>query len=106
MTVAINGSTKVIKIFDTSKPECQKDSPAPKFYSVKDPLRTLADSGHTILLSSHDTAQAIAAADTLLAISDGTLHGGQKADIIASGVLDATFRASGLRFDPVRGDFT
>lgn len=69
-------------------------------------LRTLADSGHTILLSSHDTAQAIAASDTLLAISDSTLHWGQKADIIASGVLDATFRTSGLRFDPVRGDFT
>lgn len=69
-------------------------------------LRTLADSGHTILLSSHDTAQAIAAADTLLTISDSTLHCGPKADIIASGVLDATFRASGLRFDPVRGDFT
>lgn len=38
IVVAINGSTKVIKIFDTSKPECQKDSPAPKFYSVKDPI--------------------------------------------------------------------
>lgn len=37
---------------------------------------------------------------------DGTLHWGQKADIIASGILDSTFRSSGLRFDPVRGDFT
>ena len=42
MTVAINGSTKVIKIFDTSKHECQKDSPAPKFYSVKDPVYVAA----------------------------------------------------------------
>ena len=69
-------------------------------------LRRLADEGHAILLSTHDTAPAIAVADTLAVINGDELHMGPKDKIIASGALDRAFPEAGIRFDPIRGDFT
>ncbi|MBD5232546.1 MAG: ABC transporter ATP-binding protein [Bacteroidales bacterium] len=68
-------------------------------------LRSLADGGRTIIISTHDIAPAIAAADTIL-MADPAEHRllcGPKEGMIASGVLDRAF--VNLRFDPVKGDF-
>ncbi len=68
-------------------------------------LRDLADGGRTIIISTHDIAPALAAADTIIMAdpAEHRVHCGSKESMIASGVLDRAFR--NLRFDPVRGDF-
>lgn len=70
-------------------------------------LRTLADRGHTILLSTHDIAPAVAQADTLLVVeaSAGRLHAGPKSEIIATDILDRAFAGSGLHFNIQKGDY-
>ena len=70
-------------------------------------LRALADQGHTILLSTHDIAPAIAQADTLLVVetSAGCLHAGPKSEIIATDILDRAFAGSGLHFTIQKGDY-
>ncbi len=59
--------------------------------------------GKTSLLSTHDIAPAIAAADNLWTIADGTLHSGTCHEIITSGILNHVF--PNAVFDPKRGDF-
>ncbi len=68
-------------------------------------LRQLADSGHAVLISTHDIAPAIAAADNLMVVDPAsrTLCCGSKADVIAKGALDRAFPS--LSFDASRGDF-
>lgn len=70
-------------------------------------LRHLADSGRTILLSSHDISPSVAVADILLAINPLThsVSCGDKADIIASGVLNDCFPDASIHFDAAAGDF-
>ena len=70
-------------------------------------LRRLADQGHTVILSTHDIAPAIAMADYLLVIDpqQRTLTAGKKAEITASGILDRAFPEAGLKFDCLSGDF-
>lgn len=70
-------------------------------------LRKLADGGKTIVLSTHDIAPAIAAADILLVVDaeKGKVHSGPKHSIIRDGTLNSAFAASGLRFDTSVGDF-
>ncbi|MDE6575059.1 MAG: ABC transporter ATP-binding protein [Muribaculaceae bacterium] len=70
-------------------------------------LRRLADAGKTILLSTHDSAAALAVADTVLVLipEERSVICGSKQEIIASGVLDRVFARAGLRFDESAGDF-
>lgn len=77
-------------------------------YEIMALLRRLASDGHSIILSTHDIAPAIAVADKLLVIdkSVGSLFAGSKSEIIASGAIDRAFTGSNLKFDPVKGDFT
>lgn len=69
-------------------------------------LKELSQSGTTILLSTHDIAPAIAAADTLLIVdrSTATITVGSTEDIISSGAINRAF-ASDLHFDTSKGDF-
>lgn len=71
-------------------------------------LRRLADAGHSIILSTHDIAPAVAVADRLLIVDkeQKKLLSGLRSDIIGSGAIDKAFAASGLHFDPVKGDYT
>lgn len=77
-------------------------------YDIMALLRRLASDGHSIILSTHDIAPAIAVADKLLVIdkSAGQLFAGSKAEIITSGAIDRAFNGSNLRFDDIKGDFT
>ncbi len=68
-------------------------------------LRQLANNGHAVLLSTHDIAPAIAAADTLLVVNGEALIADSKAKIIASGALDRAFPEATLYFDAAKGDF-
>lgn len=70
-------------------------------------LRSLADMGRTVVLSTHDIAPAVAVADVLMVVDPQarTLYTGLKPDIIADSLIDRAFADRGLRFDPVRGDF-
>lgn len=59
-----------------------------------------------ILLSTHDTGEALAVADDAwLLPGDGSLRAGDVAALIADGSLDRLFAARGVRFDPAAGDF-
>lgn len=70
-------------------------------------LRNLTDMGRTVILSTHDIAPAVAAADVLMIVDpkERTVYTGNKAEVIASGTIDRAFAVRGLRFDPTRGDF-
>jgi len=70
-------------------------------------LRSLADSGHAILLSTHDIAPAVAQADSLLVVDPAqkSISAGTRTDIIDKGILDRAFADSGLHFDPLKGDY-
>ncbi len=59
--------------------------------------------GKTILLSTHDIAPAIAAADNLWTITKNTLHAGTCRDIVSSGILDHVF--PNAAFNNEKGDF-
>ncbi len=67
---------------------------------LSDMTRTL---GKTILLSTHDTAPSIAAADNLWTIANGTLFSGTRTEITSSGILDTVF--PNAIFDKEKGDF-
>ena len=71
-------------------------------------LRKLTDKGHTIVLSTHDIAPAVALADYLLVIDPQkqTLVVGKNAEITTSGILNRAFPESGLYFDCSKGDFS
>ena len=59
--------------------------------------------GKTILLSTHDIAPAIAAADYVWAVSGTTVHAASRQQMIASGVLDTVYPKA--VFDPLTNDF-
>lgn len=71
-------------------------------------LRTIARStGKAILLSTHDLNLAIRSADRLWIIDrSGTLVTGIPEDLVLSGIFDSAFGIRGVRFDPMRGEFT
>lgn len=74
-------------------------------------LRRLVDEsqeGMSVLLSTHDIAPALAVADDVWVLdpSSRTMISGPKAGMTASGALDRAFAGRGIRFDPVRGDYT
>lgn len=77
-------------------------------YEIMALMRRLASDGHSIILSTHDIAPAIAVADKLLVLdkSVGRLFAGDKSEIIASGAIDRAFTGNNLKFDPFKGDFT
>lgn len=70
-------------------------------------LRDLADNGRAILLSTHDIAPAIAAADNLWVVDPmaQTVISGAKNELIAQGALDRAFPDKPVRFDIEKGDF-
>lgn len=59
--------------------------------------------GRTILLSTHDIAPALGAADHVWAVADGTVRAGSVTELAQRGVLDRVFDA--VRFNPCRGDY-
>ena len=61
------------------------------------------EEGKTILLSTHDTAAALAVADHVWAISDGHLYGGTVDELRQTGVLDRVY--PGMVYDAAAGDF-
>lgn len=70
-------------------------------------LRKLADAGRTVILSTHDIAQALGMTDVLMVI-DKTSQGmscGPKDTLVVDGVLDKAFAGSGLVFNALKGDF-
>ena len=70
-------------------------------------LRSLADAGRAVILSTHDIAPAMAQADMVLAVDAAarTAVLGARDGMIAGGVLDRTFAGAGLHFDPAVMDF-
>lgn len=70
-------------------------------------LRSLADSGRTILLSTHDIAPSVRYADSILAIdaAENTASLDTKDNMIESGKLNRVFAESGLHFDAAACDF-
>ena len=62
-------------------------------------LRSLADNGKAIILSTHDVSTAISAADNLWIVdkSTGTLQAADKKTAIASGMTELAFPS--LKFD-------
>lgn len=70
-------------------------------------LARLAQSGKTILLSTHDIAPAMETATHLMAIdpAQSTIFCGEKSALIASGDIDRPFRNSGMKFDQKVNDF-
>ncbi|MDE6135036.1 MAG: ABC transporter ATP-binding protein [Muribaculaceae bacterium] len=75
--------------------------------SVMKVLQRMANDGRTVLLSTHDIAPAIEAADNLWVIdpAEGCMHCGGKEYIVNSGIIDRAFPGGGLRFDPALCDF-
>lgn len=74
-------------------------------------LRRIVDNSGgriSILLSTHDIAPALAVADDIWALDPAAkdIKAGGQSEIIASGALDKAFPERGIRFDPVRKDFT
>lgn len=69
-------------------------------YEINRLLRSLADNGHTIILSTHDIASSVEAADTIWVVDHSLGHvvAADKASAISSGMLDRAFPS--LRFDP------
>lgn len=66
-------------------------------------LRAIADSGTTVILSTHDIAPALAVSDDIWAIVNRHLIAGTRDNIIADGILDQVYR--GAAFDPASLDF-
>lgn len=62
-----------------------------------------ADTGKSILLSTHDTAAALPMASQVWAIAGGKLSAGTAGELAANGVLDTVF--PGMRFDASACDF-
>lgn len=69
-------------------------------------LKGLSQAGTTILMTTHDIAPAVAAADTLLIVdrSAATILSGPTQEIITTGNINRAF-APNLRFNPSKGDF-
>lgn len=66
-------------------------------------LRDIADRGTAMVLSTHDIAPALAAADTIWAVAEGRLHCAPKDEMVSSAILDHVY--PGVHFDPERLDF-
>jgi len=79
----------------------------PRRVEVMELLRGLArESGHTILISTHDLDLAIRNADrVLLMAQDGVLHDGAPEDLVMNGAFADAFRGEGIAFDPMQGAF-
>lgn len=72
-------------------------------YEIMHLLAEVARSGVAVVLSTHDIAPALAVADRLWVIADGTLHAGTIAEVAASGILDRVYR--GVAFNTDYNDF-
>jgi len=73
-------------------------------FEITDLLSRLSrDEGKTILLSTHDTAAALIAADYVWAISAGHIKAGTVDELMSAGVLDRIY--PGMFYDPVAKDF-
>ena len=69
-------------------------------------LRDLAhQEGKGILLSTHDLQTALDLCDRVLLINGQAVWSGTTAEVRTSGILERTFAAEGLQFDPVSGSF-
>jgi iron complex transport system ATP-binding protein len=69
-------------------------------------LRDLArNGGKGILLSTHDLQTALDLCDRVLLINGTSVWSGTTAEVRTSGILERTFAAEGLQFDPVSGSF-
>lgn len=72
-------------------------------------LRLLRDLAHTkdkaILLSTHDLQTALDLCDRVWLIDGKTVWSGTTDETRSSGILERTFAAEGLRFDPASGAF-
>lgn len=66
-------------------------------------LRAIADSGTTVILSTHDIAPALAVSDDIWAIVNRHLIAGTRDNIIADGTLNSVYH--GATFDPTTLDF-
>ncbi|MGM9873275.1 MAG: ABC transporter ATP-binding protein [Muribaculaceae bacterium] len=66
-------------------------------------LRDIADSGTTVILSTHDIAPALAVSDDIWAIVNRHLIAGTRDNIIADGTLNSVYH--GATFDPTTLDF-
>lgn len=69
--------------------------------------RLVSDEGKTVLLSSHDLAPSLAAADRLWVVDSerGSVAEGDKEAVIASGVMDKVFPGERVRFDAAANDY-
>lgn len=71
-------------------------------------LRSITvDEGKTVLLSTHDLAPSIAVADRLWVIDgySGAVAQGDKANVVASGVMDRVFPDRNIRFSTAINDY-
>ncbi|HRH70657.1 MAG TPA: ABC transporter ATP-binding protein [Flavobacteriales bacterium] len=69
-------------------------------------LRDLAHrEGKGVLLSTHDLQTALDLCDRVLLINGKAVWSGTTDEARASGILERTFAAAGLRFDPASGSF-
>lgn len=70
-------------------------------------LKSLAASGKTIVLSTHDIAAAVSCADMILTVDADTRSAilGKKSEVIESGILNRLFASSNLHFDTDALDF-
>lgn len=72
-------------------------------YEIMHLLAEVARSGVAVVLSTHDIAPALAVADRLWVIAEGSLHAGTIAEVAASGILDRVYR--GVAFNTDYNDF-
>ena len=73
-------------------------------FEITDLLSMLSrEEGKTILLSTHDTAAALAAADNVWALCGGHIYAGSVDELREGGVLDRVY--PGMRYDAAAKDF-
>lgn len=72
-------------------------------YEIMQLLADVARAGVAVVLSTHDIAPALAVADSLWVIAEGSLHAGSIAEVAASGILDRVYR--GVAFNTDFNDF-
>jgi iron complex transport system ATP-binding protein len=79
----------------------------PRRVEIMHLLRRLArDTGHTILLSTHDLDLALRSADRIwLLPSDGKMVAGAPEDLVLSGAFEQAFQSEGIHFDIQTGAF-
>ncbi len=69
-------------------------------------LKHLADEGKTILLSTHDIAEALAVAPQAWLMANGTVTCGSVDALVASGAFNHLFNNPNIKFNPVNRTFT